>query len=216
MKLISLGLLSLVSSAAATGPVPVSRSGLAGINGFTFYDPYCAHGCFRSFSGFTLSCFTILSPGGHTTAESAAHNLALCRASDFPYLSSIAWCINLYCPNDVLASTIETFWETEITGDVKVLPEWSYGEVMANITQPPTMAAMGMDMVLNMTMLTTYDNWEATWVTLMYFFRETTLESYYGYVIHSPFSLPDTSHPVKLVRLRNNNFWSYVANCPSN
>lgn len=34
-----LGMLSIVSSAAATGPVPVSRSGLAGINGFTFYDP---------------------------------------------------------------------------------------------------------------------------------------------------------------------------------
>jgi hypothetical protein len=214
MKLFSLGLLSLVSAAA--GPVPVSRSGLAGIKGFTFYDPYCALGCFRTFSGFTLSCSTIVSPGGHTTAEPAAHNLAVCRASDFPYLSSIARCIHLCCPNDVLASTIETFWETEITGDVKVLPEWSYGEVMANITQPPTMVAMGMDMVLNMTMLTTYDNWEATWVTLMYFFRETTLESYYGYVIHGAFSLPDTSHLVELVRLRNNNFRFYVANCPSN
>jgi hypothetical protein len=123
MKLFSLGLLSLVSSAAATGSVPVTRSGLAGINGFTFYNPYCAHGCFRSFSGFTLSCSTIVSPGGHTTAQSAAHNLAVCHASDFPYLSSIAWCIHLHCPNDALASTTETFRETETTGDVKVLPE---------------------------------------------------------------------------------------------
>jgi hypothetical protein len=75
---------------------------------------------------------------------------------------------------------------------------------------------MDMDMALNMTMLTTYDNWEATWVTLMYFFREATLESYCGYVIHSPFSLPDTSHLVEPVQPRNNNFRSYVANCPSN
>jgi hypothetical protein len=181
-KLFSFGLLSLVSSAAATGSVPVTRSCLAGINGFTFYDPYCAHGCFRSFSGFTLSCSTIFSPDGNTTAESAAHNLAVCRASDFPYLSSIAWCIHLYCPDDVRASAIETFWKTEITGDINILPEWSYGEVTANITQPPTMVAMGMGMVLNMTM--TNDNWEATRVTLMYFFRETSLESFYGYMIH--------------------------------
>jgi hypothetical protein len=130
--------LSLVSSVAATGPVPVTRSGLASINGFTFYDPYCAHGCFRSFSSFTLSCSTIVSPSGHTTAESAAHNLAVCRASDFPYLSSIAWCINLYCPDDVCASTIETFWETEITGDINILPEWSYGYLIHHPSSPAT------------------------------------------------------------------------------
>lgn len=158
MKLFSLGLLSLVSSATATGPVPVSRSGLAGINGFTFYNPYCAHGCFRSFSSFTLQCSSIVSPGGHTTADATAYNVAVCQTSDFSFLSSIAWCIHLYCPEDVRASTIESFWETEITGDVNILPEWSYGEIMVDITQPPTMLAMGKNMVLNMTMLTTYDN----------------------------------------------------------
>jgi len=192
MKLFALGLLSLVPNAAATGPVPISRSGLAGINGFTFYDPFCAHGCFRSFTGFTLPCSTTVSLGGHTTASDAAHNLAMCRASNFPFLSSIAWCIHLYCADDIPASKIETFWETEITGDVKILPEWSYGEVMANITKPPTTVAvpmgMDMDMVLNETVLTTYDNWQTTQVTLIYFFRETVLESYYGYVAHRPFT----------------------------
>lgn len=202
-------MLSLVSFTIATGPVPVSRSGLAGINGFTFYNPYCAHGCFRLFSPFTLPCSSTVSPGGHTTVDEAAHNLAVCRASNFPYLSSIAWCIHLYCADDVRASTIEIFWETEITGEINVRPQWSYGEVMANITHPPTIVAtptgMDADMVLNMTMLTTYENWEATWVTLYYFFRETRLESYYGWVNSSipirrelPNSFQD--HPVlKLV-----------------
>ena len=185
MKALSLWLaIGLVSTAAATGPVPVSRSGLAGIDGFTFYDPYCGHGCFRSFSPFTLSCSSTISMGGHTTEASTAHILAECRASNFPYLSSIAWCMHLYCPKNVRASKIEKFWETQITGDVNVLPQWSYGEVLANITEPPTMVTMDMDMTLNMTMLTTFDNWEATWVTLYYFFRETAQESYYGYVVH--------------------------------
>jgi len=77
-----------------------------------------------------------------------------------------------YCPNDVRASTIEKFWETEITGGVKVPPKCSYGEVMANITQPPTMVATDKDMVLNMPMLTTYNTWKITQDALIYFFRE--------------------------------------------
>lgn len=156
MKLFSLGLLFLVSSTTATGPVPVSRSGLAGVDGFTFYDPYCAHGCFRSFSPFVLECTSMVSPGGHTTGTEAARHLAQCRSSDFPFLSSIAWCIHLYCPSNVLASTIEEFWETEITGDIKIRPRWTYGETLANVTTPPTQVAKGKELILNTTMLTTY------------------------------------------------------------
>lgn len=180
MNLILAGVVFLVRGTFATGPVPVSKSGLAGVNGFTLYDPYCAHGCFRSFSPHTLSCSDSVSPNGHTTSSSSAHTLALCRASSFPFLSSIAWCISLYCPDDVRASEIETFWESEITGDIQVLPEWSYGQVMANITTPPTMAIANSSMVLNTAMLTTHETWEVTWTTLYYFFRDTALESCYG------------------------------------
>ncbi|KAI1740165.1 ferric-chelate reductase [Xylaria scruposa] len=180
MKLLLFIILTFVSSVVGTGPVPVSKSGLAGINGFTFYNPYCGHGCFRSFSGFKISCSTIISAGGHTTADEAAHELAECRSSNFPYLSSIAWCMHLYCSDDVRASTIEAFWETEITGDVHIPPKWSYGEVMANITQPPTVVQVDTNAVLNMTVLTSYENWKVTQGTLRYFFRETVLESYFG------------------------------------
>ncbi|OAA59061.1 ferric reductase-like transmembrane component [Niveomyces insectorum RCEF 264] len=177
-------LANLVAGVAATGPVPVTRSGLAGIAGFTFYSPYCGHGCFRSFSPFTLTCSDTISAGGHTTADELAHALALCRAGNLPFLRSIAWCMHLYCPDSVLPSLRETFWETEITGDIAVRPRWSYGAVLANITTPPTETlvptATNAGTVLNTTVLTTYDNWQATWVTLYYFFRETSLESYYG------------------------------------
>ncbi|KAK4501565.1 hypothetical protein PRZ48_007374 [Zasmidium cellare] len=188
-----IGVLGLVSSVAATGPVPVTRSGLAGIQGFYFYNPYCGHGCFRSFSPFELQCSTTISEGGHTTSATSAHDLAVCRASDFPYLSSIAWCMHQFCPASVRASTIEEFWETEITGDVSILPKWSYGEVLANISTPPTMVSNASDMmmVLNETMLTTEANFQATWITLYYFFRETAQESYYGLAIClTSFGLP--------------------------
>ncbi|KAI0115736.1 ferric-chelate reductase [Nemania sp. FL0031] len=193
MKLLFLGAIGLVPSAAATGPVPVSKSGLAGINGFTFYDPYCGHGCFRSFSPFELSCSSTTSPGGHTTDSEAAHNLAECRASNYPYLSSIAWCVHLYCSRGVLNSTIERFWETEITGDVNVLPKWSYGEVFASITKPPTLVKLPTDtsLALNTTTLTTEENWKVTTGTLIYFFRETALESYFGLsILLTTFGLP--------------------------
>lgn len=51
---------------------------------------------------------------------------------------------------------IETCWKMEIKEDFSILLEWTYGEVMANITQPPITEAMCKDMALNMT----YDNWE--------------------------------------------------------
>lgn len=180
MKLSLIGLSSLISLCAATGPIPVSRSGLAGIAGFTFYNPFCAHGCFRSFAGFKLPCSTIINGGGQRAADSLAHDLAVCRASNFPYLSSIAWCIHSFCPSSVHAPTIEHFWEAQITGNIKILPKWSYGEVLDNVTEPPTMLAQGKDLTLNTTMITTYFNWLLAQNTLIYFFRETTLESYYG------------------------------------
>ncbi|KAI1360843.1 ferric-chelate reductase [Xylaria arbuscula] len=176
---------SLVSSVASTGPVPVSKSGLAGVSGFKFYDPYCGHGCFRSFSPFVLSCSSTLSPGGHTTDSEIAHDLAECRGASYPFLSSIAWCVHLYCSKNVLNSTIEKFWETEITGDVDVLPKWSYGEVLASITNPPTVV------LLPTAALTTYENWKITADTLFFFFRETVLESYFGLsILLTAFGLP--------------------------
>lgn len=170
----------------ATGPIPMKRTGLAGINGFTFYDPYCGNACFRSFSPFELSCSVFISAGGHTTANDEAYALAVCRSTNLPYLSSIAWCIHEYCPSTVQASTIEGFWETGLTGDVNVPPRWSYGAVLSNITTPPTMVAdvtmASSPPVLNETMLTTRAGFEATQDTLIYFYNETVRESNYGYV----------------------------------
>jgi hypothetical protein len=75
---------------------------------------------------------------------------------------------------------IEGFWETEITGEATILPKWSYGEVMANITQPPTMVAQAKMLILNETMITTQKDLDPIQNTLVYFFRETALESYFG------------------------------------
>lgn len=52
---------------------------------------------------------------------------------------------------------------------------------MANITQPPTQVLTGTGS-LNVTSLTTEAVFNATENTLVYFFRETALESIYGYV----------------------------------
>ena len=183
MKSLLWTLLTVVLGVTATvGPLPSKHNGLAGIAGFKFYNPVCAHGCFRSFSPYLLSCSSAISEGGMTTADEVAHDLALCRSTDFPYLSSIAWCIHTFCPNNTKASTIEKFWATQITGDATILPKWTYGETMANITKPPTEVAMGKDLVLTKTMLTTYTTWKNTRNTIQHFYHESALESYYGWV----------------------------------
>lgn len=96
----------------------------------------------------------------------------------------MAWCIRELCPDVVRASTIEKFWETGITGDVDVVPEWSFGEVLANVTERPTEVARWRDteIVLNKTMLMSHEDWE-NMVTLYYFFHEVALESYFGYLL---------------------------------
>jgi len=197
----SLGLFSLVSTTAAVGPVPVRGSGLVGIDNFNPYESFCASGCFRAFSSASLECSTIYSPGGHTASNMAAHSLALCRASYIPFLSTVAWCIHSYCPDDVRASTIEHFWETQITGDTEVLPQWTYGAVLANITKPPTMMLKNKSSILNMTMMTTFENFETNQLTLYYYYRETVLESYYGSVNYGPLDLLVVPQGTHLLRL---------------
>jgi hypothetical protein len=56
-------------------------------------------------------------------ANEAANQLAPCRASNFAFLSFVAWSMHGFCPNDVRASTIEKFLETGFTGDVDVVLE---------------------------------------------------------------------------------------------
>jgi hypothetical protein len=180
MKLFVLGVLAVVPSVTATGPVPVQRSGLAGIDGFTFYNRYCGHGCFRCFSPYELACSNFVAEGGHTTGDETARHLAQCRSSNLPFLTSVAWCMHQYCRAHVTASRREKFWETSLTGIVDIPPKWSYGEVLANITEPPTMMMTSANDVLNTTMVTTADNFQDTTNTLIYFFRETAQESYYG------------------------------------
>ncbi|KAF4501072.1 ferric-chelate reductase (Fre2) [Fusarium agapanthi] len=130
----TLTVLASACGLSAAGPVPVSRSGLAGIDGFLFYDPYCGHGCFRTFAPYTLDCSTHISAGGHTTATETARQLAICRAKNVPFPSSVAYCMHSFCPEDVLASTRERLWETSHAGDVSVRPLWTYGEILTKIT----------------------------------------------------------------------------------
>lgn len=175
-------LLCLLAEPIFASWVPTKKTGLIGIQGFNIYDPVCAHACFRLFSnGFTLECTTTASGGGHEGhSASTSTTSPECRASNFPYLSSLSWCIHTKCPPETPASKIELFWQTQITGDVKVVPKWSYGEVLANITEMPTQVQNGT--VLTITSLTP-ERWGFIRNALWYFYRETCLESVYGYVV---------------------------------
>ena len=108
MKLFRLlGLLSIASATAATGPVPLHGSVLVEIDGFNPYRLFCAVGCFRCFSSAGQPCSTVYSPGGHASAHDANRKKAVCRAPYPRFLSTVAWCIHSFCPPDTRNSSIE-------------------------------------------------------------------------------------------------------------
>lgn len=170
-----LSLLSLMPSPALGFMLP--QSGLSGIT-FNPYDPMCAHGCYRAFSVVRLSCFSDVDTSGYNS-DLTTEDVPACRASSFPYLSSIAWCIDTECPPSTRAVTIEEFWEAEITGDASVKPLWSYGAVLRNITEAPTEALNGT--FLNSTQLAPRDGTAIETRPLVLYYREQKRESIYGY-----------------------------------
>lgn len=158
--------LALVSALAGTA----GASGLTGITYFP-YSPYCAMTCLRSFSSLMLSCSRMVGMDVSTSTE--------CWASNTPYLTSVAYCISIKCADgDYLASTLEAFWEENITGQssdgVFTVPaKWTYQQSLENIASPPTMD-------LNVTSLVAPATYQSQYNTLTTVQYETTTEYQFG------------------------------------
>ncbi|KAI1089725.1 ferric reductase like transmembrane component-domain-containing protein [Rostrohypoxylon terebratum] len=91
---------------------------------------------------------------------SMASPTAPCVAENAAFLTTLAYCINSTCQEDnVPAWKIEKYWADQATGDPTVLPQWTYGAALANITQAPT-EIWTSDQVLNYTALISRSDFE--------------------------------------------------------
>ncbi|RMD40947.1 hypothetical protein DV735_g4193, partial [Chaetothyriales sp. CBS 134920] len=82
----------------------VAKHGLIGM-GINMYRPFCCNACHDSFSKLFLNCTTILDDVGTTSAD--------CRASNSPWLHSVAYCFQQECPQRGLdEGDIQACWDT--------------------------------------------------------------------------------------------------------
>jgi hypothetical protein len=98
--------------------------GLIGF-GISFLEPSCAFACRYNLAGNRLNCST--APGTDSEWETSTD----CRATDEPYLISLAVCLQEYC-KETETWMIEKFWAQDAASDTRLQrePLYSYGATL--------------------------------------------------------------------------------------
>lgn len=177
MKLFSIILLGYVS-------LPLS-SALIGY-GITMYNPSCAFACRAAIASAPLSCSEEGGHSGHMGHGGGAMTTPECRASDTPFLTTLAWCMQSTCAQfNVEAWRLERYWRDKATGDPAEVPKWAYEQALEQVTQQPQQEVSTTE-TLNFTATVPYESWDAQRRTLEHFEKQETLHSRYGYGAKGP------------------------------
>lgn len=154
-------------------------------HGIEMYNPSCAFACRAAIASAPLSCSEEGGRGGGHGAHGGGGVVTTpeCRAGDFAFLTTLAWCINSTCaPVNVEAWRLEKYWMMKATGDVAVLPKWTYAQALQEVTEPPSREFNESDTV-NSTVSVPYDSWDTEKRTMEMFEVQETLHAKYGYTI---------------------------------
>lgn len=90
--------------------------------------------------------------------------------------------MNATCADlDIDAWKLEKYWRYKSTGDVDVLPEWTYSEALQHITTPPE-EDLDAEETLNSTVMVPHGDWLLHKMTLEYLEEQEALHARYGYV----------------------------------
>ncbi|RSL58226.1 hypothetical protein CEP54_007886 [Fusarium duplospermum] len=135
------------------------RYGVIGY-GVVMYDPPCAFGCIDTVKGWTLDCKDDHGMGEHSSSMHMAAATPECKATNDPFLQTMAWCFHTHCV-DVKNSTLENIWEMEIVGRLKVqpTPKYSYQVALSLAAKDPPTEVVDSEEVLNRTSLVDEDAW---------------------------------------------------------
>ncbi|KAF1927689.1 uncharacterized protein M421DRAFT_421531 [Didymella exigua CBS 183.55] len=147
------------------------------------YNPNCAFACRDIFASAMLTC------SGHDHA-SGAHShgqgatSAECYASNKPWLTTLANCVNATCTG-VVPWKLEKYWTERVTGRLTgVEPKWTYQETLAQMqgSEPPR-RLLEEDEVLDFTAGFDEETWESTRGALEYFENAERTHSRYGIIL---------------------------------
>ncbi|RBQ82679.1 hypothetical protein VDGD_07588 [Verticillium dahliae] len=137
----------------------------------------CAFACNGAISNNALSCSSMMEMEGMDDMPATTPE---CRANDTSFLTTLAWCFKSKCAEfNVPVSKLQKFWEEEATGEPTAPPEWSYPAALQSIQEAPT-KILTMHDSLNLTALTSEEDWDVQFKILSYFEREEVIHARYG------------------------------------
>ena len=143
------------------------------------YNPPCAHACRGLIASNPLTCSNPMDHmGGHMHGTDAM-TPPECRASDTPFLTTLAYCMETKCaPDHVKASRLETYWEDMTTGSKAMPAKWTYATALQQIQRPPT-ETLEEEATLNFTALLSDESFRAQYDTMITFEREERVHATY-------------------------------------
>ncbi|KAL2066035.1 hypothetical protein VTL71DRAFT_2106 [Oculimacula yallundae] len=167
--------------------VVATNHGLVGM-GITMYKPVCAHACHETLSLLWLNCTTFAMPGhdvdgkggmsmklhkrsGDLGKGPVATTSLKCRASDLPWLQTLAYCMKDRCGADGVGEKDIVKAYTKLSMSDKAV----YSEMVPAVA--PTVQLEADAKWLNQTMLVNYENW--------FSWRQTLQEFEYDDEVHT-------------------------------
>ena len=164
-----------------------AHHGLIGY-GISMYNPLCAYTCRDLLSTSTLDCseHMHMSDGMDMEMEMGSETSPECYATDTYFLETLAYCISAHC-HGVPVWDLERYWNMNVAGRKpnQPVPQATYQQTLANISAVPTdTLVLGED--LNKTMLTSDEDYEASYNAQESFERIEVTHEAYAYVFFGP------------------------------
>lgn len=169
---------------------PMDHSGRAhhGLIGYgiSMYSPLCAYTCRDLLSTSTLDCSEHMHMSDGMDMDMGSETSPECYATDTFFLETLAYCISTHCQG-VSVWDLEKYWNRNVAGKKpnQPVPQATYQQTLANISAVPTdTLVLGED--LNKTMITSDEDYEASYNAQDQFERMEVTHETYGYVCFAP------------------------------
>ncbi|RYO92113.1 hypothetical protein DL764_008182 [Monosporascus ibericus] len=125
-----------------------------------WYDPKCCYSCRGIISSAPLDCHDASMQSMDMEMSHGPSRTAPCIAENHAFLTTLAYCINSSCQADNVPTwKIEEYWADQATGDPAIPAQWTYGEALTHVAQPPSRVWESGE-VLNFTALLSTSDYE--------------------------------------------------------
>jgi len=154
--------------------IQAAEIGVVGL-GRTIFEPLCCYACLSSFWGLHLSCTPAQQPQNQRGSD------PFCHSTNAPYLTSLAYCMQVKCAADNVSSTeIEQCWNKVASDGLMV------GSLEANLPTATPNITLAYDATsLDQTSLVDNQYYDDSRTTIQGYVKQESAHALYGLVIDS-------------------------------